>query len=109
LTVRAGIDPEGGRGVRAEFRFSELQAGWYFSGSLPLLAVDASFSSPIGGDALPPQVSRLGQDRRMRPPLPNPLPAFDPIPQMVIEAAKRLFITFRARAESAAATPRFAP
>jgi hypothetical protein len=45
----------------------------------------------------------------MRPPLPNPLPAFDPIPQMVIEAAKRLFITFKARTESAIAAQGLAP
>jgi hypothetical protein len=32
----------------------------------------------------------------MRRPLPNPLPAFDPIPQVVIEAAKRLFLVFSA-------------
>jgi hypothetical protein len=33
----------------------------------------------------------------MRRPLPNPLPAFDPIPQKVIEAAKRLFVVFKPR------------
>jgi hypothetical protein len=37
----------------------------------------------------------------MRPLLPNPLPGFDPIPQRVIDAAKRLFLAFRVTTELA--------
>jgi hypothetical protein len=36
----------------------------------------------------------------MRPPAPKPLPSFDPIPQAVVEAAKRIFLVFKAKTEA---------
>jgi hypothetical protein len=64
-----------------------------------LLALDVNSSISIDCQTSFLHRSRLGSGCLMKP-LANPLPAFDPIPQRVIEAAKRLFLAFTGRTQA---------